>query len=119
MARPESTQRLLDSGKAKEHCTKGDFEDAHVIYVGVLNRLAAQVAEELRLLDESELEERRARENLELVSRVEELRQRYRAAQRHLEKIQDVGRQLFRNLDDAEECEVDFREKAGEAGYDV
>jgi len=119
MARSERTQRLLDSGKAKEHCTKGDFEDAHVIYVGVLNRLAAQVAEELRLLDESELEERRARQNLELVSRFEELRQRYRAAQGHLEKMQDMGRRLFRNLDDAEECEADFREKAAAVGYDV
>ena len=119
MPSPKSTQRLLDSGKAKEHCTKGDFEDAHVIYVGVLNRLAAQVAEELRLLDESELEERRARQNPELVSRFEELRQRYRAAQNQLEKIQDLGRRLFRNLDDAEECEADFREMAADAGYEI
>ena len=118
----QKTQDWLNEAVTKSSCGRVEYQAAHVAFTGVLNRLAAQVAGELHLLDESELEERIApveEHNVDLISRFEEMRQKLKAAQRQIGNIQDEGRRLFRNLDDAERCEAEFREKAEEAGYTV
>ena len=118
----QKTQDWLNETVMKGNRDRVEYQTAHIAFTKVLNRLAAQVATELHLLDESELEERTAlieERNMELISRFEEMRQKLKAAQRQIGNIQDEGRRLFRNLDDAEQCEAEFRERAEEAGYTI